>query len=248
MEAGAFEDFCIEFQEVIAGEKDLLQMIDKGRTLLSRLTSRTGWYREFLKKMVLDRDFLAGQKPAVWPNQVTLYRSPDRSFVVLSYMWDCYAADAIHDHGSWGIVGALSGTIGERKYERLDDGVNEGCAEVREKAFRSLLPGDTTHVLPLDQGIHRMENAFERIAVTINVYGKGIPRGYTQFFDPERKTVSRMYPPQAVREVLAIKTLGYMGDPSSEEILKEAIGDPQPEFIKRESRIALAKLKKDQSA
>ena len=54
---------------------------------------------------------------------------------------------------------------------RLDDGKKEGYAELEEVSSIVLNPGETTYVLPLNKGIHRMENLGRDTAITINVYG-----------------------------------------------------------------------------
>lgn len=240
----AFNVFCREFQELLAREKEVLSILEQGRKILSALTGEVGWHQKFLRKMLLEPDFLARQKPGVWSNQVTLYRSPEGTFGVLSYTWDAHASDVIHDHASWGIISTLTGRIGERKYQRLDDGGTEGFADLKEVAFRTLGPGEATSVLPFDRGIHRMENDTDAVGITINVYGKGSGRGYSRVFDAERRTVTRAYPPHTAREMLAIKALGDMGGERAEEILNEAAISSLPEAMKKECRAALEKLRR----
>ncbi len=137
-------------------------------------------------------------------------------------------ADIVHDHGSWGIIGTLFAKLGEKKYERLDDGKREGYAELIETESRVYGPGETTVVLPVREGIHAMDNPTEGIAISVNVYGKTIGRGYVQFFDPARKTVSRVYPPRTFKEVLAIKALAAFGTGRAEAILQEALRESRP--------------------
>lgn len=240
----AFTVFCREFQELLAREQEVLTILERGRKMLSALTGEVGWYQKFLRRMLLEPDFLARQKPGVWSNQVVLYRSPDGSFGVLSYTWDAHATDVIHDHASWGIISTVVGRIGERKYKRLDNNGMDGFADLKEVAFRTLGPGDTTSVLPLDQGIHRMENDTDAVGVTINVYGKGSGRGYSRIFDAERRTVTRAYPPHTAREMLAIKALGDMGGEQAEEILKEAAAGSLPEALKKECSMCLERLQR----
>jgi predicted metal-dependent enzyme (double-stranded beta helix superfamily) len=201
------------------------------------------WFEEFMSKMIFDRAFIESQKPSIWPNEITLYRSPDRSFVVLAYIWDAKLADTVHDHGSWGIIGTLCAKLGEKKYERLDDGKRQGYAELRETESKVLGPGETTFVLPVKNGIHAMENPTDGIAVSVNVYGKTLGRGYVQFFDPARKTVTRVYPPRTYKEVLAVKTLVAFGTGRAEAILQQALREPQPPHLREEIEAALRKLR-----
>jgi predicted metal-dependent enzyme (double-stranded beta helix superfamily) len=237
-----FDDFCRSFEEILAQETTVFHRIEEGRKRLSELTAQMDWYKTFLERMVLDRDFRESQKPTLWPNEVTLYRSPSGAFVVLSYIWDAYLTDTIHDHGSWGIVGTLHGTILERKYKRNDDGKTEGYAELQETSFVSMQPGDTIYVLPLNEGIHRMENPADCPCISINVYGKTMGRGYTQFFYPDKKAVVRAYPPKATREVLAVKVLGSTGESWAGDILKRFLNEGPSAPVRKECEQALRKL------
>jgi len=191
-----FENFCGRIQSMIADEKTITRKIENGRELVSELVIRPDWFFDYLKKMILEPSSFESRSPGIWPNEYTLYRSPERSFVVLAYIWDAKLADIIHDHGSWGIIGTLCARLGERKYERIDDGKREGFAELRETGHGVCGPGETTFVLPLNKGLHAMDNPTDGIAVSINVYGKTIRQGYIQFFDPEKKTVTRVFPPR----------------------------------------------------
>jgi predicted metal-dependent enzyme (double-stranded beta helix superfamily) len=238
-----FEAFCGRIQKLLADEKDVLRQIERARELVSDLAVKPQWFEEFMSRMIFDRAFIESQKPSIWPNEITLYRSPDRSFVVLAYVWDAKLADTVHDHGSWGIIGTLCEKLGEKKYERLDDGKRQGYADLRETQSKVFGPGETTFVLPLKNGIHAMENPTDGIAVSVNLYGKSIGRGYVQFFDPAKKTITRVYPPRTFKEVLAVKTLAAFGTSRAEAILQEALRQPQPPHLREEIEVALLKLR-----
>ena len=238
-----FETFCRRLQDMLAEEKTVTRKIEKGRELVSELVSKPDWFFSYLRGMTLDPAAFDRQRPGIWPNEFTIYRNPDRSFVVLAYIWEAKLADIIHDHGSWGIIGTLVAKLEEKKYERLDDGKRQGYCELRETASGLFGPGETTYVLPLDKGLHAMDNPTEGIAVSINVYGKTVGRGYIQFFDPAKKTVTRVYPPRTLKEVLAAKTLAAIDPDRAEGVLREAIGTPRPPAIRQEYEETLRKLR-----
>jgi predicted metal-dependent enzyme (double-stranded beta helix superfamily) len=240
---GRFEIFSENVAKMLAGESGIMRKIENGRELVAELNSRPEWFFETLKKMILDPASIERQKPGIWPNEITLHRAPDRSFVVLAYIWDAGLADTIHDHGSWGIIGTLVGKLGERKYERLDDGKREGYCTLRETAFGVFGPGETTFVLPLDKGLHAMDNPTDGIAVSINVYGKTVRQGFIQFFDPAKKTVTRAYPPRTLKEVLAVKTLAAIDPGRAEGVFREALGTSRPPQLRQEYEEALRKLR-----
>ena len=227
-----FATFCRRFGEMAATAADTESALARGVPLVAELLSSDRWFHAFIRSALVERTWLQQQQPTLWPNELTLYRSPDASFQVLAYIWEPHSRDSIHDHGSWGIVGGFVNDIEEVKFRRLDDGTRAGYAELAEKAVRVLKPGEITTVLPLNGGIHQMENTSGDIAVTINVYGRTVRRGYVQFFDRERKTVRRVYPPRTFREVLMVRTLGFMG--GGDDILKEALANPLPDHVREE--------------
>jgi len=238
-----FETFCGKLGTMLADEGGIMRKIENGRELVAELNSRPEWFFDHLKKMVLDPASIERQKPGIWPNEFTLHRAPDRSFVVLAYIWDAGLADTIHDHGSWGIIGTLVAKLGERKYGRTDDGKREGYCELRETAYGLFSPGETTFVLPLDKGLHAMDNPTDGIAVSINVYGKTVRQGYIQFFDPVKNTVTRAYPPRTLKEVLAVKTLAAIDPGRAEGVFREALASSRPPQLRQEYEEALRKLR-----
>jgi len=232
-----FELFCRRFQELTEKNDDIYLTIEKGIPIVQELVASDLWFRDFLKEALIGRSWLKQQQPTLWPNELTLYRSPDQSFLVLAYIWEPFSVDTIHDHGSWGIVASFINDIKEVKYRRQDPGDVAGYAELEETVTKVLKTGETTHVLPLDAGIHQMENLSGEIAVTLNVYGRTERRGYLQFFDRERKTVKRVYPPRTCKEVLMVRTIGVMG--AGEDILEGALVNPLPAYVKEEYETVL---------
>jgi predicted metal-dependent enzyme (double-stranded beta helix superfamily) len=237
------EQFCESFNDLLKGKPDMSTIIRTGRTLVSELMNEKEWFGDILERLLFDKEFSDSQKPGIWPNEITLHRSSDRSLLVLCYIWDPGLSDAIHDHGSWGIIGSFVQPIGERKYMRLDDGKKEGYVELEEVSFIVLNPGETTYVLPLNKGIHKMENFGSDMAITINVYGPNVRKGYVQFFHPEMNSVNRVYPPKTLREALAVRAIGSLAAPWSEEMLRRVLASGLPDYIKKEGEISLAKLK-----
>jgi predicted metal-dependent enzyme (double-stranded beta helix superfamily) len=237
------DEFCTRFRALQEEKRDLSQFIPGGRVLLGELIKDPTWFREYLERLILDPEFLNAQEPSIYPNEVTLYRSPDRAFLIQVYFWEPRTTSAVHDHGSWGIVGALVHPVRERKYRRSDDGKTEGKAELEEISRAWIQPGETTWVLPLNDGIHLMEAPEEKGAVTLSVYGRSVRYGFIQFFDLNRKTVRRVYPPRVLKKVLAIRTLGYLAEPWGEEILKASASKPRSEYLETEVEQALARFR-----
>jgi len=237
------EQFCRQFHAFLAEKPQMARLIDTGGLMLSELMSQKDWFGDILRKILFDREFSESQKAGIWPNEINLHRNPDRSFQVICYIWGPYLSDTVHDHGSWGIIGSFTSPIGERKYRRLDDGKTEGYAELEEIASTTLQPGEVTSVLPLNKGIHRMENRSDDVAITINVYGRSLRKGFIQFFYPEDKAVARVYAPKPLKEALAIRAAGTLRAPWSEDLLTKVLSSDLPDPIRKEGEYALARLK-----
>jgi len=149
--------------------------------------------------------------------------------------------DTVHDHGSWGVLSCLFGAIDEIKYQRLDDGSREGFAELRPHSPLVMNPGETTSILPLNPGIHRLGNVAEGFSVSIHVYGQPVRRGYINYFYPEEKRVSAAYPPPTYKAALAIRSLADIRTPWAEDLLNTALRENVPDFLKKECDQALSR-------
>jgi predicted metal-dependent enzyme (double-stranded beta helix superfamily) len=237
------EIFCGQFRKMLTEEKTVFHSIERGRELVAELTSRPDWFYNYLEKMICAGPHAESERSGIWPNEYTVYRSPDKLFVVFAYIWEVSQKDFVHDHNAWGIVGTLFGKMGEKKYERLDDGTREAFCEIRETENCVIGPGETTFVLPLNKGLHAMDNSEGEIAVSVNVYRKVIDRNYIQSFDPVGKTVTRVYPPRTLKEVLAVKTMAAIDPLRTEEVLQNALGASHPPHLKKEYEAVLRNLR-----
>lgn len=232
------EEFCSNFYNLIKKKEKGASFFQDAQAQLSGLLADTQWFLDFLEKLVLDTSFCQQQKPSRWLNEYTVYRSPEGSFVILAYIWEPRQVDVIHDHNSWGIVGTLSGKVRETKYRRIDDGGKDGYAELEETLNKIIDPCETTYVLPLDKGIHKLEN-FDGHTITIHVYGKSVRKGFLNYYDSENRTVTRTYVYSLHRAALALRTLGDMKSPASRKILQEAMKLSEEEILKKEIELSL---------
>ncbi|SEM19525.1 Predicted metal-dependent enzyme of the double-stranded beta helix superfamily [Syntrophus gentianae] len=234
-------EFVESLTTLLREEPSTAEKIRRGRALLSRLTISVDWFRENMARLLLDQTWRANQRPSIWPNEVTIAWGADPEFSMLAYIWEPGRVDTVHDHGSWGVVATLSGTIDEIKYSRLDDGSREAFADLRPHSPTVLNPGDTTPILPLDAGIHRLGNLAQGYSITIHVYGKPVRRGYIRYFYPEEKRVTVVYPPPTHKAALAIRSLADIRAPWAEDLLKTALRENVPDFLKKECEEALSR-------
>lgn len=243
MNINDLDQFGEQFKLLLDQKPEWPQLLQAGREMLSELVSNPDWFNSTLTALVLDQAFLQSQWQSIDPNDIQIYFSPDKSFSVRAFIWEPGVMYPIHDHGAWGIVGAHINQIRERKYERVDDGLNINHAEVKLIADATLSPGETTFVLPMNEGIHQMQAVNNQVAVTIHVYGNPIRKGFIHYFDPHSNTANRVYPPSIYKKMLAIKTLGSIPKPWAEEVLTKALHSPGPDYIRNECQYSLDKIK-----
>ncbi len=239
------EQFSLQMQVIVDGENNREKLIGSVRNLVNQLTATTGWLHDSLEKLLFDREFLSRQTNSIWPNEFSLVCGPGGEFSVFAYVWEPGATDVVHDHGAWGVIGGVLNRFEERKYRRLDDGSRADHAELTETARVVVGPGETTFVLPLDEGIHRMENPTENLAISLNVYGRPVHRGYVRFFDIETQAVQRAWAPRNLRRLTAVRVLGAVGEPWAGEILENSRRLSLPDPIRQECERALARLSED---
>jgi predicted metal-dependent enzyme (double-stranded beta helix superfamily) len=99
----------------------------------------------------------------------------DDSYSLQVFVWPPGSRTRIHDHSSWGAYCCALGTIFEERYERLDDGSQQGHARLRKVWERAWREGDgTSTVLPYEGGIHRIGNLNEKTAISVHLYGPRI--------------------------------------------------------------------------
>ena len=103
-----------------------------------------------------------------------IYDAPDRSLSLYALVWLPGQWTPVHDHGSWGVVGVVEGTLEERSYVRLspDRGADHGIELARggvillgHGAVTSFVPNpDHIHVTGVPAGRPR--------AVSLHLYGR----------------------------------------------------------------------------
>lgn len=237
------EQFNDRFTVFLRESPGMEQILDDGRQMLAELISNPGWLQPTLSQLVLDDAFLQSQWQSIDPYDIQLYHSPEKLYSVRAFIWEPDELYPVHDHGAWGLVGACINRVGERKFARLDDGSNINHAELKPVAEAELAPGQTTYVLPQNDGIHQMAALDDRTAVTIHVYGKPVRKGFINYFNLHNQTVQRMYPPSVNKRIYAIRTLGSIAEPWASNVLQQAWQGSFPEAVKKEIEYSLEKIK-----
>jgi predicted metal-dependent enzyme (double-stranded beta helix superfamily) len=230
------EEFCEHFQTLQEQRPKTPILLDAGKQLMQELLRDPAWFAEFLRNYVAGPAFLADQPASVFDNEIKLYRSFDKSFTLLAYLWDGRGLCAVHDHGAWGLIGPLLHPLREVKYRRLDDGQAEGYAHLEQASDLALQPGEVGIVLPLDKGIHQTGAAGEPLTISLGVYGRSIRQGYIHFFDPPGKKVRRATTRLLFKKVLALRALAFLEEVLGKRFLTSSLLESLPGDLVREFR------------
>lgn len=229
-----------ELHRIIINNLGLPQLFEQISDRMTEFASSTRWFQDYLASKLFDSAFYSTQLNSIWQNELTLFRSPEHS--ILMYFWEPNAIDIIHDHGSWGVITPFGQPFSERKYKRLDDGTKESYAELEETSYRTVKPGEASYVLPLKEGIHRIENLTPNYIISVNVYGRPYRHGYVQFFDQDKRKVWKAFPPRTYKQIMTIKAMADISEPWVEQLLAKALEKDLPDYIKEQCRLSLNQL------
>lgn len=103
-----------------------------------------------------------------------IYDAPDKCLSLYALVWLPGQWTPVHDHGSWGVVGVIEGTLEERSYVRLspDRGADEAIDLARGGTIL-LARGAVTSFVPNPDHIHITGVPAERPrAVSLHLYGR----------------------------------------------------------------------------
>ena len=228
------EEFCDRFRSLLGQRPKTAILLDAGQQILRELLKNPGWFAEFLQQFISDPAFLAAQPTSVFDNEIRLYRSPDKSFTMLAYLWDDRNLCPTHDHNSWGIIGALLHPLREVKYRRLDDGQAEEYADLEPVSDLIFQGGEAGIVLPLNKGIHQTGAALKRPTISLGVYGRSIRQGSIHFFSPAEKKADRARARISLRRVLALRALASLEENLGRTLLTPSLLESLPYDLVRE--------------
>ncbi len=110
-----------------------------------------------------------------------IYLSEEDDLSLYALVWNPGQWTPVHDHGSWGVVGMVRGTIQEQNYLRTDrtPDADEGI-ELVPGGLILMAPGTVTSFVPTPDHIHRtgVPVGAEQ-AVSLHMYGRGMNNYHT---------------------------------------------------------------------
>jgi len=104
-----------------------------------------------------------------------VYIAPEQDLSLFALVWTPGQWTPIHDHGSWGVVGVLRGTLYERSYVRMDRETGDVGIDLKPGGVFLLDPGTITSFVPNPDHIHRTGvPADAQPVVSLHLYGRNM--------------------------------------------------------------------------
>ena len=198
---------CRRWSEEMTGlnnQKDRIRYVQKE---LPALLHQRDIFVELLGNIASGRPYPDIRHAQLFEDEILLYLNTKPLFSIRMFIYEPGVYTPIHDHNSWGVIGAALGKIGVIKYVREDDGSKPGYARLRPSDKLILEGSQTDLALPLNQGIHQTGNPESQIGIMVSVYGRPIRQTYVHRFDFENQTIFRLYPPRIKKRMLATRAL-----------------------------------------
>lgn len=204
------QDFYDRCTTALANQDDTQACISFVKAELPRLLLNKALFVGLMENIVNRQGYPDAMRPTVFDNEIPLFVHPDGLFSLRLYLWGPEEFTYPHDHNSWGVLGAVSPGFEVINYRREDDGSREGFAQLSESERFLLGAGETCHTLPFNDGIHITGNPDDSAVLSLNFYGRVLPRGYLYRFNIHKQRAYRVYPPRRKKEILAGQALEFL--------------------------------------
>lgn len=117
--------------------------------------------------------------------QYALYRAEDGSLTLFSLVIPAGAETPVHDHLAWGLIGVYRGRQHETVYRRLDDGADQGRAELEVSRTQTMDCGEFYALLPPRDDIHHVKTVSAAPSVSIHLLANDTACVWRHRFQPE---------------------------------------------------------------
>jgi predicted metal-dependent enzyme (double-stranded beta helix superfamily) len=182
-----FEDFVAQLRAIWQAESDNQRRMEKAKPLLEELVKDEG-----LKA-----------HSARWPStegfkNLLLYVDPQHHFAINAVVRTPGRVGGVHDHAdAWVLYGVLDGSESLERYERIDDGMRPGYAELRLASVTTGTQGKVDLVPP--HAIHAEQGGPSRsVAIILRSQRLGEGTVLQRAYDPKSKTVIERFGPTQV--------------------------------------------------
>jgi predicted metal-dependent enzyme (double-stranded beta helix superfamily) len=181
------EDFVAQLRAIWQAESDNQRRMEKAKPLLEQLVKDEG-----LKA-----------HSARWPStegfkNLLLYVDPQHHFAINAVVRTPGRVGGVHDHAdAWVLYGVLDGSESLERYERIDDGMRPGYAELRLASVTTGTQGKVDLVPP--HAIHAEQCGPSRsVAIILRSQRLGEGTVLQRAYDPKAKTVIERFGPTQV--------------------------------------------------
>ena len=182
-----FENFVADLRAIWAAENDNQRRMERAKPLLERL--------------VMDQGLKAHS--ALWPStegykNLLLYVDPQYHFAINAVVRAPGRTGSVHDHAdAWVLYGVLDGSESLERYERIDDGMRDGHAELRLVSVTTGTQGKVDLVPP--HAIHAEQGGPTRsVAIIVRSQRLGEGTILQRAYDPTAQTVVERFGPTQV--------------------------------------------------
>jgi len=182
-----FENFVADLRAIWAAENDNQRRMERAKPLLERL--------------VMDQGLKAHS--ALWPStegykNLLLYVDPQYHFAINAVVRAPGRTGSVHDHAdAWVLYGVLDGSESLERYERIDDGMRDGHAELRLLSVTTGTQGKVDLVPP--HAIHAEQGGPTRsVAIIVRSQRLGEGTILQRAYDPTAQTVVERFGPTQV--------------------------------------------------
>ena len=182
-----FEDFVAQLRAIWQAESDNQRRMERAKPLLEQLVKDEG-----LKA-----------HSARWPStegfkNLLLYVDPQHHFAINAVVRTPGRVGGVHDHAdAWVLYGVLDGAESLERYERIDDGMRPGYAELRLASVTTGTQGKVDLVPP--HAIHAEQGGPSRsVAIILRSQRLGEGTVLQRAYDPKAKTVIERFGPTQV--------------------------------------------------
>jgi 3-mercaptopropionate dioxygenase len=153
--------------------------------------------RPVLGELLAEDDWLADEyaRPAIGSGmgggigQWLLFRSKDADLSLFTLVVPAWRSTPVHDHLAWGLVGLYRGEQAETVFRRVDDGQQEGVAELQVVERRLLQRGGIYDLLPPEGDIHSVVTTTEEPSISVHLLANDAGCIWRHAFDPPTRTV-----------------------------------------------------------
>jgi predicted metal-dependent enzyme (double-stranded beta helix superfamily) len=171
-------------QRYTAKVPDVAERVEALKPAFATLLAADGWLPERY------REPDAASRMGGGIGQYALYRAEDGSLCLFALVVPAGAATPVHDHLAWGLVGVYRGEQHETVYRRLDDGSDEGQAQLAIAKEQALEPGDFYPLIPPVDDIHYVRTTSSTPSISIHLLANDTACVWRHRFDPDSGAVT----------------------------------------------------------